>query len=582
MARKNIQSVDGIPMRAPQARPRQAIGVEGIATPTMHATTTMRKMSTNPRRKAVLRKKPDNSVPVHIDKNAVHVNRKPSSKGVPVGLSRDSIAKEKARLQSNKDFLSPVSTLDLDLSSKELRADYSLKHRNNTHETPRQKIGQKSKGKKKHTVRKILIAFLILLIIGVGAFMVWGNDIIAKLTGGRSNIFTVLSAIGSNVELKTDSNGRTNILIFGTSGYDMSGSEGDGAHDGAQLTDSIMLVSVDQKNDDVAMVSLPRDLYVGHTCTATGKVNEIYYCANLSGTDEESGAQALSQSMKEILGTDIQYYIHLDWAALVQVVDSIGGITVTLDEDIEDNWTGTFIKAGEPVSLNGERALGLARARHGTEMGDFTRGNSQQKILGAIQQKITSSGLDLGSALGLIDAVGDNVRMNFTLEELKTAFSIAKDVQVDSMRQIPLIDYKNNIVYLKTAEMNGISYVVPVAGASKYSDIHEYVAKMTSNNPAVREGANILVLNGSGVAGSASAEQSVLTKEGFTSVDTGDAPNGTYSEKYYVYDISGNTPETVSALSSHYKVSSLPATELPAGINSAGYDVVIILGGATE
>ena len=534
----------------------------------------------------IRRENPD-ATPVHRKTSAAPLKKKSTDGATPVavhrrrispdsvGLSKDNIAKEKAKLQASKDFLSPVSTLDFDLSSKELKPDYSLKHKKSDHETPREKIGQKSK--KKHIARNILITLFVIILIGAGAFLLWGNDIIAKLTGGRSNIFEVIGALGSNVELNADKNGRTNIVIYGTSGYDMEGTEGDGAHDGAQLTDSIMLVSIDQKEDDVAMISLPRDLYVGKTCTSTGKVNEVYYCANLNGNDEESGAKALMNTMKDIFDVDVQYYIHLDWAALVQVVDSIGGITVTLDEDIEDTWTNTFIKKGEPVNLNGEKALGLARARHGTEMGDFTRGNSQQKILGAIQQKIVQNGLDLGSALGLVEAIGDNIRMNFTLEELKTAYLIAKDLNLDQMRQIPLIDYKNDIVYLKTAEMNGISYVIPTTGFDSYTLIQQYVAKMISSNPAVREDANILVLNGSGVVGAASTEQSKLQKEGYQKVTAADAPDGDYKEAFAVYNVTGKTPQTAQALAEKYGTEAKPADQLPAGVDTT-FDVVIIVG----
>lgn len=489
---------------------------------------------------------------------------------------------EKARAKANSEFIKPVSTLEFDLSSKDLRPDYSLKKRDMA-EAP-VKHGKKMKSHKKGgKIKKILIAILVIGVLGGGAFAIWGNNLISKLTGGQSGLFELIGAISSNVKLKTDENGRTNILIFGTSGYAMDGSMGDGSeHDGAQLTDSIMLLSIDQETKDVAMVSLPRDLYVGNTCTATGKVNEVYFCANLYGNDEESGAKALENTVSEIFDVDIQYHVHLDWAALVQIVDSLGGVTVTLDEDIEDGWTETFIKAGEPVTLNGERALGLARARHGTTMGDFTRGNSQQKILAGIQRKIVEDGLDLGTGLSLIEAVGDNVRMNFTLEEVKSVFALAKDISFDSMRQIPLIDYEKGIYYLSTADMNGISYVVPAAGVRNYTDIQKYVHKMMSSNPAVREDATILVLNGSGEVGVAAAEQSKLEADGFTNVEIGDAPAGEYVENYYIYDASGETPGTLEIMKERYKVEALAKEQLPNGINTKNVDIVIIIGKPAE
>ncbi|MBP3899830.1 LCP family protein [Candidatus Saccharibacteria bacterium] len=503
------------------------------------------------------------------------VSRKKSATNF--GLSRDDTSLRKARLKANEDFLKPVSTLEFDLSSKELKPDYSLRHRDET-EAPR-KHAKKNKSKKKgHKVTIVLLVIVFILALGAGGALIWGDKIISKLTGGNSGIFDFIGAITSNVKLKTDANGRTNVLIFGTSGYDMDGEEGDGVHDGAQLTDSIMVVSIDQESGDTAMVSLPRDLYVGNTCTSTGKVNEVYFCANLYGNDEAGGADALKATMKEIFGLDIQYRVHVDWAALVQIVDGLGGITVTLDEDIEDTWTNTFIKAGEPVTLNGEQALGLARARHGTEMGDFTRGNSQQKILGAIQNKIVESGLDLGTALSLVDIVGDNVRMDFNIEELKTLFYLAKDISLDEMRQIPLIDYDKNIYYLSTAMMNNISYVVPAAGIRNYKSIQDYVQGELVSDPAVRENPVIAVLNGSGEAGVAGAEKSELEKLGFKTVQANDAPEGEYSDKYYLYDISGKKQHTLTKLAEKYNTNVRPATDLPEGIDTTGVDVVVILG----
>ncbi len=493
------------------------------------------------------------------------------------GLSQKGAIKEKARLKANQDFLKPVSTLEFDLSSKELKPDYSLKKRDFSGNSPRpgKKIGKK---KHKKLKRALIIIGAIILIAG-GAFAIWGNALIAKLTGGKSGLFDLIGAMTSHVDLKTDKNGRTNILLFGTSGFDMKGTGIDGEeHEGAQLTDSVMLVSLDQKTGDVAMVSLPRDLYVGNTCTSTGKVNEVYYCSNIDGNDEQGGAEALMHTISNIFDVDIQYWAHVNWGALMQVVDGVGGITVTLDEDIEDDWTGIYIKAGEPTQLNGWNAVALARARHGTEMGDFSRANSQQKILAGLQDKLLTGGLDLGSMLNIVDAVGDNVRSNFSLDEIKAVFYIAKDISLANVRQIPLIDYDNNIIYLTNADMNGISYVVPTAGVKNYADIQKYVQRLISSDPAIRENAQILVLNGSGVTGAANSEQAKLVTDGFSNTDTGNAPDGSYPSKYYLYDISGKTPGSVEKLKQRYGIEVSPTDSLPAGIDTSGTDIIIIVG----
>lgn len=472
---------------------------------------------------------------------------------------------------SSDDFLKPVGSFDFDLTSDDIKEERKKQRKN--------KFSKNKKGqKKKHKAlkRTIIIALSILIIAGI-VFFIWGDLIIAKLTGGNSGLWDVL--VSKDVPLKTDENGRSNVLIFGTSGYNMDGDEGDGTHDGAQLTDSIMVASLDQNTKDVAMVSLPRDLKVPMACSA-GKINEVYWCNNMDGTNEQAGADALKAQVEKVLGMDIQYYVHVNWGSLVQVVDSIGGITVTLDEDINDDWTKTYIKAGTPTTLDGEQALGLARARHGTEGGDFSRGNSQQKILIALEKKILDNGIDLGEALNLVNTLGDNVRTNFNIDEIKTLINLFKEFDLNNMRQLSLVDHENNIYYVTNANIGGVSFVVPTLGEGNYSDIKKLIAQGFSSNPVTREGANILVLNGSGVAGTAAKEQTNLENEGYTVADIDDAPAGNYASSYYIYDITGEKSATKSALESKYNTTALPANELPAGIYTNNYDFVIIVGEA--
>ena len=157
-------------------------------------------------------------------------------------------------------------------------------------------------------------------------------------------------------------------------------------------------------------------------------------------------------------------------------------------------------------------------------------------------------------------------------------FYLAKEMSLENIRQVPLIDYEKNIYYLSTAMMNGISYVVPSAGMKNYKDIQDYVHKMFSSDPAVREDAEILVLNGSGVPGVAAAEQTALKKENYTSVSVGDAPTGDYPQHYYLYDISGETPGTLEVLSKKYGIEAQSKDSLPTGITTTGVDIVLIIG----
>ncbi len=483
-------------------------------------------------------------------------------------------------------FLKPVTYFDLDDDEEEVvKKDKKTKARKSEEEKEPKKFSKKRK-----IIISILVAIFLLLASACTALILWGNDIIAKITGGRGNIMDAIGLfVGEQYDpLKTDINGRTNILAFGTSGYDMEGSEGGVVHDGAQLTDSIMAISIDQETGDAVMLSIPRDFKARPTCTATGKINEVYWCNNIDGDAEEKGANALMQEVGSILGWDFQYYVHVNWESLIDIVDILGGITVTLDESIAYdyiNYDGSNIVAvlpeNTPTELTGRAALGVARARKDTKMGDFSRGNNQQKILMGIKDKFDKSDLNVTDLIDIASTLGDNLRTNFSVSELKSAANIAFTVDFETMRQIPLVDYDKDIYYVSSGMIDGISYVYPAAGVGVYGPIREYVAKIIRNNPAELEEASILVLNGTEVGGIASKEKKILSDLGYNKVAIDDAPEN-YSEKYTIYANSANVPATVKDLESRYAVNAKDFSELAEDIYSDNYDVVIIIGGMSE
>lgn len=473
-----------------------------------------------------------------------------------------------SREQAIEDFLTPVQALNLD----EKPAKKTKKSQKSTKK-------EKKKPKKARRIITTISLVIVLFLIGFISWAVlWGNDIIAKITGGQGNVFDLLTFTEETYDpLKTDANGRTNILAFGTSGYDMEGNEGNGVHDGAQLTDSIMVISLNQETGDVAMLSLPRDLKASPTCTATGKINEVYWCNDMDGLNENAGATALMTEVGSILGIDFQYYAHLNWGSLVSIVDTLGGIKVTLDEDIEDYyWTGAVYQAGIEYTLNGEEALGLARARHGTSGGDFSRGASQQKILIGIKDRIFEKELSLTDIVNLASTLGDNLRTNLTVSEIKTAAHLTFNFDFENMRQLSL--YPD---YMTTGTINGISYVLPKSGVGNYGDIQDYVAKMLSNDPRTYEDATILVLNATEELGLAASEREALLSEGYNNIDINDAPEGEYQQGYTLYAISDTKTGTKNLLETYYNTTSNSVSELPAGI-SQDYDFVIVINKTTS
>ena len=492
----------------------------------------------------------------------------------------------KSPAEINADFLTPVQVFNFDTDSNTLTvSENPTPHSSvstdttNTDDkpTPKPKKAKKPVSKARKIITTIVLIIVLLLIGGVTWLVLWGNDIIAKITGGQGNVFDLITFVEPTYErLKTDANGRTNILAFGTSGYNMDGDEGDGTHDGAQLTDSIMAISLNQDTGDIAMISLPRDLKASPTCTATGKINEVYWCNGGKG-DATIEEEALMDEVGDILNIDFQYFAHLNWGSLVQIVDTLGGINVTLDEGIYDyNWTGAVYDPGVEYTLDGEQALGLARARHGTTGGDFSRGASQQKILIGIKDKIFEKDLSLTDILGLASALGDNLRTNFNLEELKSLAHLTSEFDLNSMRNISL--YPD---YMTTGSINGISYVLPRGGAGYYAAIQDFVATMLSNDPRVYEDATILVLNGTDTPFLASSEQATLEEEGYKNITADNAPEGEYPDEYTLYVLDSTTPGTQKMLEEKYNQTAKSYDNLPEAI-SHNYNFVLILGGKSE
>lgn len=468
-----------------------------------------------------------------------------------------------------EDFLKPTQVFDFDERSGELKAAQDPTEPKPTKKSKKQK---KPMSKKRKIITWVTLVIVLLLIGGAIWLILWGNDIIAKITGGQGTVFDLF--VESYEPLKTDENGRTNILAFGTSGFDMSGEEYGGVHDGAQLTDSIMVISLDQATGDVAMLSLPRDLKASPTCTATGKINEVYWCNNMDGENEQAGAEALMAEVGDILGIDFQYYAHLNWGSLESIVDTIGGINIILDEDINDYYyTGSVYEAGTEYTINGIQAVALSRARHGTTSGDFSRGASQQKILIGIKDKVLEKGLSITDLLGLASTLGDNLRTNFSIDEMKTLAHLASSFDFNNMRQISLIEPDP---LMTTGTINGISYVLPSAGVGNYNAIQKYITKMFSSDPRSYEDYTILVLNATETPGLASTEKSTLEEAGYDNIYIDDAPAGEYPEGYTVYSLTDTAPGTKKLLEEKYQTTTKSTAELPAGIPT-DYNFIIIV-----
>lgn len=448
-----------------------------------------------------------------------------------------------------------VSRSEIDESLSEIDAP-ERDGKGRVKKTPEQKLRRK-----KIVKRVFVVLFVILLAIGgyIGV-----KAVIAGSKALRGNLFDFVQ----KAPLKVDEHGRSNILIVGTS----EDSEG-GEHPGGNLTDSIMVLSLDQTKKDAFMISMPRDMWVklDTPCDVgyEAKINTVYMCASEDGANEEAGMKALRTKVGEVFGMELQYYVHVNNTVVKDAVDAVGGVTIKVESedprgiyDPNFDWQCGYrckmvnYKNGEVVQMDGAHALAFARARnaqggYGLPNGNFDREKNQQKVMRALQEKAISAGTltNVGKVTGLIDAFGDNLRTNFEVKEIRTLVDLGQLIRGDKLQSITLV--KDGEGVLTTGDVNGQSVVKAVAGLYDYSGIHRYIRKQLSSDAVAKEAASIVILNGSGVAGAAQVEADTLESKGLTIDSVGNAPAGEYGE-VVIYQIGEGNQATKARLERIY------------------------------
>jgi LCP family protein required for cell wall assembly len=514
----------------------------------------------------------------------------------PVATRRPSQLSKPAATQQPQQGSTPLGYSDRGLTRRDVAESLSGISINDTAPAvPKKRKGlfgkkgiQAPKTKNRRIVKWVIIT-VIAILVAAGGWLAY------KTFSASNNIFkgNIFGLVQSQ-PLKQDSNGRSNILVLGTS-------EDDPGHGGAFLTDSMMIVSIDQKNKTASMFSIPRDLYVkyGMACNSgyQGKINEFFNCVNEDYSTPEAEQQRLTETRKfvgDIFGLDIQYGVHVNNTVIKDAVNAVGGVDVDIqgsngDPGILDrnfDWRCSYkcnlVKYDNGVHhLDGEHALYLAMARgdiaptYGLGNSNFDREKNQQKIIVALKEKAVSTGTltDLGKVTGLIDSLGNNLRTNFETSEIRTLMGLGADIPSANIKPISL--YGGDDAVFTSGPYNGASVVMPAAGIFDYSQIRTFLKQKLSTDPVTREGANIVVLNGSGVSGVAQTEADKLTEAGFIVADVDNAPDGTYAD-VEIYQIGEGMAGTKARLESAFGVKT--KTTAPPITVSEGVNFVVIFG----
>ncbi|KKQ96268.1 MAG: hypothetical protein A3G66_04175 [Candidatus Levybacteria bacterium RIFCSPLOWO2_12_FULL_39_17] len=346
---------------------------------------------------------------------------------------------------------------------------------------------------KKIDAKIIIFGILALLIIG-GAFVLY------KLQFKKE------------IQLKTEEKtGNINILLLGRGG---------GKHEAPNLTDTIIVATINPEKKMMNLVSIPRDLW---SPDLQAKVNTAYSY----GQDKDGQGKLLAKTiLGRITGKQIDYVLVIDFSGYVKLVDHLGGIDVnvrnTLDDykyPIEDKEDDPCEKTPEEIidlsaqiatgsasetdafpcrykyihfdkgvqHMNGETALEFVRSRHGVngEGSDFARAQRQQDVINAIRDKSLSLGIILNplKVLGAFNIIKDNIDTNARVTEIDDFINLANKMQGAKITST-VIDFgdeaKKRYGLLTTPSIgNAAKYrqwvLIPRAGDGNFSEIKEYL-----------------------------------------------------------------------------------------------------------
>lgn len=346
----------------------------------------------------------------------------------------------------------------------------------------------------------LLVAFGILIAFIFLARIFNLTDLLFKAPQAVVNLFT-------DSGLKSDNN-RVNILLLGVGG------EG---HEGPYLSDSIIIASIDKKGKDVALINIPRDLWVPDL---NAKINAAY----AFGQEKDNrGIETAEKTVSKLFGVPIHYSFRLDFDGFIEAVDQVGGLNIDIENgfidpaypipgkekdtcgiEIEDRGSLVYFKdaTGAAVLLteennpficryetltfkkgltdmDGKTALKFVRSRHGTngENSDFARSARQEKVLSAFKEKVfsTETLLNPKKILDLAATFDNSIDTNIEAEEIPLFLKLAQKARNAAIRRIVLdVGRNESLLEEGNPEDHGGQFVL-VPKNSAWQEFAEYI-----------------------------------------------------------------------------------------------------------
>lgn len=274
------------------------------------------------------------------------------------------------------------------------------------------------------------ISVVVIAILGFVVYEVYGTyNGLDKLSNTTSDPkFTNYQVTATEKPPEWEGKERVNILIMGGDNRGLQENE-------KARSDSMMVISVDPVTKNIHLFSVLRDTYVDIPGYKHDRINTAF---------SVGGSDLAMQTIGNLLGLDIQYYVYTDFEGFKSVIDAIGGLqNFDVEKDMnyvdnaDKNQYDIHLKKGIQ-DLDGTKALQYVRFRHDA-LSDFTRTERQRKLLGAVADKM-KSGWNLLKMKKIVDSVDGYVKTNITPSDMLKLGQLGISSHIAGQAQVPPMD----------------------------------------------------------------------------------------------------------------------------------------------
>ena len=245
--------------------------------------------------------------------------------------------------------------------------------------------------------------------------------------------------------------------------------------------DVIMIASVDPSQRKVALLSIPRDLWVEIPGHGESRINSAYFWGEFKGADG-GGPGLMQRTIEHNFGISIDHYGTLEFGCFRRMIDILGGITVDVPEEIRDErypddsygYTSIHIPAGVQ-QMDGATALQYVRARH--ESSDFSRMRRQQQVILAMREKALRLDV-LFSLPELIPLLGEAFSTDLPVDSLLALANLGAQIQRDDIG-LRVVDESMTIPYVAP---DGAQVLLP-----RMEEIRALIGQLFDGGPVMTE-----------------------------------------------------------------------------------------------